>query len=290
MSLIPNSVTRKVGRSILTTKKNSPHIFFVAGIAGTIVSTVLACRATLKLEETLDEIKEDLTSVKQLKEERLPDSNYPENAYLRDLGYVYGKSASKMVRLYGPSVVIGGVSIACLTGSHIQLTRRNTALTMTLAAVSKAFDEYRQRVRDELGEERELELHRAVHDEPIEGSKQVEKVIDASGVSVYARFFDECSDQWTKDPEHNRIFLQCQQNYFNHRLNAKGHVFLNEVYDALGLERSRAGQVVGWVSNGDGDGYIDFGLFEARSNRFVNNMERTILLDFNVDGVIYDKI
>lgn len=109
-------------------------------------------------------------------------------------------------------------------------------------------------------------------------------------MSPYARFFDEASANWVKDPEINHIFVQCQQNFANNLLIARGHLFLNEVYDMLGIDRSSAGQVVGWVISGDGDNFVDFGMFEAHSARFVNGYERSILLDFNVDGVVVDKI
>ncbi len=289
MKLIPQSVTRTIARQILLSKKNSPHIFFVGGVIGIIGSGVLACRATLKLEDTLDEVKKDLDIVKALHDNPAPGSQYPEQEHHKDLGYVYGKSAVHLGRLYGPAIALGAVSIAALTGSHIQMTRRNTALTATLAAVSKAYDEYRIRVQGEIGKERELDIHRSIKEEKND-KKELLKVTDPNGWSPYARFFDESCPNWVKDAELNRIFLQCQQTYANHLLRARGHVFLNEVYDSLGLERSRAGQVVGWVINGEGDGYVDFGMFEANSNRFINNLERNIILDFNVDGVVYDKI
>jgi len=289
MNLIPNQVTRSIGRSVLQTKKNSPHIFFALGLAGVITSTVLACRATLKLEETLDEIKEDVEVVKNLSK----IESYSERDYYRDLGYVSAKSAWKITKLYGPPVVIGAVSISALTGSHIQLTKRNTALTVTLAAVSKAYEEYRVKVQEEIGEKKELEIYQSVREETIEIDGKKAKVILANphNHSVYARFFDEYSSNWTKNPEMNRTFLHCQQNYLNHVLAARGHVFLNEVYDALGLDRSSAGAVVGWVYNSqEGDNYISFGLFEGDDTRFINGIERSVLLDFNVDGVVYDKI
>lgn len=286
-------VTRGIGRSVLKTKANSPHIFFGLGLVGIIGSTVLACRATLKLEENLDEIKSGVEDVKLIAANSLhADIEYSEQDYYKDLGYVYGKSAFKAVKLYGPSIIIGGVSIAMLTGSHVQLTRRNTALTFTLAAVSKAYEEYRVRIQDELGTEREYELYQNIKTKTIEidGKKQVVKVADADGFSPYAKFFDEYSTNWQKDPEINRIFLQCQQNYANHMLKVRGHVFLNDVYDSLGLERTSAGAVVGWVRNGDGDNYIDFGMFEVANSRFINGLERSVLLDFNVDGVVYNLI
>lgn len=289
MKLIPQSVTRTIGRQILLSKKNSPHIFFVGGVAGIISSGFLACRATLKLEATLDEVKKDLDTVKALHDDPTEGSKYPKQEHSKDLGYVYGKTAHHLGRLYGPSIVVGAVSIAALTGSHIQLTRRNTALTATLAAVSKAYDEYRVRVQDEIGKERELDIHRSVKEEKND-KKELVKVVDPNGFSPYARIFDELTPNWQKDAELNRIFLQCQQNYANHKLRSRGHIFLNEIYDALGLERSRAGAVVGWVVDGEGDGFVDFGMFEANNSRFINNLERSIILDFNVDGVVYDKI
>lgn len=294
MKFVPNTVSRSIGRKVLQTKKNSPHIFFAAGLVGVVGSTVLACRATLKLDKTLDEIKNDVINVKELGRDAREDRNRTyEREYARDLGYVYGKSFYKLVKLYSPSIAVGGLSIAALTGSHVQLVRRNNALTLTLAGVMKAYDEYRLRVADELGEERELELYRAIRDEKVEdenGKKKTVKVTDPDGWSPYAKIFDEGSIHWQKNSEMNRMYIECQQRYANHLLHARGHVLLNDVYDTLGFDRTSAGAVVGWVREGDGDGYIDFGLFEATSARFINGIEKCIILDFNVDGVVYDKI
>lgn len=282
-----------MGKQALAFKKNSPHIFFAAGVVGAVGSTFLACRATLKLEETLDEVKHDLENVKAMGHaSKELGTDYAEQDYYRDLGYVYAKSTIRIGRLYGAAVLLGSASIAALTGSHVQLTRRNAALTATLAMVSKAFDEYRLRVQSEIGTEREYDIYHNLHEEEVEvdGEKQVVKVQDPNGWSIYARFFDEANPNWQKNAEYNRIFLQANQNYFNDRLQAYGHVFLNEVYDRLELERSEAGQIVGWVLNGDGDGYIDFGIFNPDDTRFVNLQERSILLDFNVDGPIIGKL
>ncbi len=152
-----------------------------------------------------------------------------------------------------------------MTGSHIQLTKRNTALTVTLAALTKAYDEYRVRVQQVVGKEAELDIYRDVKVQSItvDGKKQSVKTVDSLDYSPYARFFDETSREWKKDAEMNLYFLQCQQTWANHQLRARGHIFLNEIYDSLGMERSSAGQIEGWVVNGDGDGFVDFGLYEA---------------------------
>ena len=298
MKFISMSATRQVGRAVLQLKKNSPHLFFAGGLVGSVTSTVLACRATLKLPETKAKIKADIQAVKDRKENPQLvaglDREYTERDYVHDITYVYGQSVLALVKLYGPAAVLGVASVGAMTGSHVQLTRRNSALTATAAALSKAYDDYRERVRAEVGEEKELALHRALTEQQatIEGKKETVAITgDPDKWSPYMRFFDDASPNWQKDSELNQIFLKCQQNYANHLLQARGHVFLNEVYDALGLERTRAGAVVGWVLNGEtSDNFIDFGVYEAYNEKFVNGDERVALLDFNVDGVIYNLI
>jgi len=282
---VPSGITRSFGRQILVTKKNSPHIFFAGGIIGITGATVLACKATLQLETHLEDIKVKVNIAKTSPE-------VPEDKRETSVAAAYIVGSARIVKLYGPAIALGTVSIAALAGSHIQLTRRNAALSATLALVSQAYEDYRFRVRQELGDEKELSLYRGIveKEEEVDGKKQISKIGDPTKHSPYARFFDEMSINWEKNAELNRIFVQCQQSYMNQLLHARGHVFLNEVYDALGLERSQAGAIVGWVRQGDGDGYIDFGMFVPDNARFVNNMERSCLLDFNVDGVIYDKI
>jgi hypothetical protein len=301
MKSILKKVNFSFSRNLLHVKKQSPHIFFGIGVVGMVTSTVLACRATLKLSETLDDIHTDVENVKALKNEAIDslahDSKvvdlqqvYSDEQYKKDMVYVYSKATVRISKLYGPSVVIGAISIAALTGSHVQLTRRNTALMAAYAAVQKAYDDYRDRVREELGSEKELDIYHAAKTE-VDDNGEEQKVVDPNKMSVYSKFFDEYSDCWAKDPELNRIYITCQQQYANDLLRSRGHVFLNEVYDTLGIERTREGAVVGWIRDSkDGDNFIDFGMYEARNAAFINGVERSVLLDFNVDGVIYDKI
>lgn len=293
MKFVPKKVTRTVGRQILKTKKNSPHIFFIGGIVGVVGGTVLACRATLQAGDVLDEVNHDIDQVKQMGENRVEsDDDYDESQYYRDLGYVYAKGAVKLGRLYALPAAVMVVSVGSLTGSHVQLVRRNTALTAALTSISAAYEKYRDRVREELGEEKELDIYYDARREAVEhtdGAKEVVKIANGAH-SEYARVFDEFNANWKRDAEYNRIFLTAQQNYLNQRLEARGHVFLNEVYDCLGMDHSTPGAVVGWVWDGDGDNYIDFGIYEAHNEDFVAGREQSIWLDFNVDGVIYDKI
>lgn len=280
MEKVNNNLSTKLHRQILIVKKNSPHISFGVGLVGVIAGTALACKATLKLTGNYSQFKDEINDVKTYS---------PEEDRNRDLAHVYAKNAAILAKAYGPSALVMGLSISALTGSHVTMTKRNKAITAAYVTLQKAYDEYRIRVREKYGEEEELNIYHAIQEEN-KKTKEVIKLADPNKFSPYARFFDEASTEWTKDPEMNRLFVTCQQNYLNHVLQVRGHVFLNEAYDALGLERSTAGAVVGWVMGDNGDNYIDFGIFEAQNARFVNGSERSILLDFNVDGVIYDKI
>lgn len=289
--LIPAGLTRVVARQILTMKKNSPRTMFVGGIVGIGVATVLACRATLRLEDELVQVKDDVDVIKSRTDQESLDRR-------RDLARVYAQGSYSLIRLYSPVILIGGASIGLLTASHVTLTRRNASLTAAYSALQFSFDQYMKRVREELGEDREREIRLGVVNEEFEinGKKIIVPVVDPTKGSIYARFFDEYNDNWKKNAELNKLFILNQQAYLNHRLHAHGHVFLNEAYDALGIPRSSAGAVVGWVrdkDSADGDGYIDFGIFTAVNREkidFVNGHERSILLDFNVDGMIYELI
>lgn len=291
---IANAVTSKIGRQVLTVQKHSPVLLFGAGVVGIVATVVIASRATLKLDEVLDEAYTDLENARTLKH---PD--YSEDDKKRDTVLIYTRTAIRVGGLYAPAAVLGVLSIAALTSSHVILTRRNVAITAAYAALDKGFREYRQRVVSELGIEKDREFRYAMDEtEIVEETEQgpvVKKVKrpTIAGRSIYAQFFDESNSNWHREPSYNQIFLSCQQNYANDLLRARGHVFLNDVYDMLGIKRTKEGAIVGWVLGGGGDDRIDFGVFEGDRHsgmRFVLGQERSIILDFNVDGIIYDKI
>lgn len=298
MKLIPAGMSRGIGHQMLVAKKNSPHIFFGAGVIGVITSAVLACRATLKLEDTIDEIRKEVDEVKNDNHLRTgTEYELTQREEHQALGRVYIRSAVKIGKLYGPSVVLGAASVGCLTGAHVQQSRRNSALTATVGLISQAFEEYRERVREEIGEERESDVYNGIRTEKrvIDGKKVDVKVLDANGRSPYARTFNQWCPSWKRDAYYNRMFVESQQAWANEKLRVRGHMLLNDVYDALGMERSQAGTIVGWLydkdGNTEGDNYIDFGIFMQEDNfEFINGSEFDVHLDFNVDGIINDKI
>ena len=292
-------VSTKTGRLGLKVKQYSPEILIGVGVVGLGVSTVMACKATLKIDSILEEKEDTIDYINQAKAST-NEEEYTHTDYQRDITLTYIRTGVELSKAYGPAIVVGVASVGSILGAHNVMKKRNIAVAAAYKMLEKGFNDYRGRVIDELGEDKDNQFRynstkekRDVVELDKDGKeKKVKKeftVADPNGVSIYAKFFDETSTQWTKTPEYNLIFLKGQQQYLNDVLHSRGHVFLNEVYDVLGLDRSKAGAVVGWVL-GEGDDYIDFNLYNKDNANFVNGDEGSVLLDFNVDGVIYDLI
>lgn len=300
MKFIPNAVSMRFGRQLLHFQKASPQVMFVGGVVGVMGAGFLACRATLALSDTLAKHEEIRDKAIALYDEG-NNTEYTEKQYAKDLTVIKVRTILDITKLYGPAIGLAAISVSLLTGSHITLNRRNASLTAAYAAVDQAFEQYRNRVKDQLGDEadRDFRYGTRVDAETEDAGDGKKKVVKHTRVgdgqpSQYARFFDELCGPFQRNPEYNAVFLRAQQQYANDMLKARGHVFLNEIYDMLGMERSGHGAVVGWVLGKGGDDYIDFGIFSDDTNPrvrdFVNGREDAILLDFNVDGTIYDKI
>lgn len=296
---IANAATSKFGMQMLKAQKHSPHIMFGAGVVGVVATVVLASRATLKLDEVLEDTDYNLGRAKKLFESDHPQ--YSEKDYQKDKVVTYAQAVTKIAKLYGPAILVGSASIGLLTGSHVVLTRRNTGLMAAYAAVDRAYREYDKRVVAELGADKARELrHGSEEVEIYSETKEGEPVVDrvrraAGGGSRYARFWGEGNANYEPTHEYNIIWLRSQQNYLNDRLQRHGVVMLNDVYDHLGLSRSADGALVGWVKNNPkGDGNIDFGIWAdermEHMHDFMTGRENQILLDFNVDGIVYDQI
>ena len=303
---IINKATRLLSSTQYQVKKHSPEILMVAGIAGTIIGTVLACKATTKVSEIIEEKNKNVEDVHTCLEEK--PNEYTEEDSKKDLTIIYAQTGVKLFKLYAPAIGVMALSFASIITGHKVLKKRNIAIAAAYAAIDKGFKQYRKNVIKEFGEGVDQQMRFGLKSKEIKKKdkdgktvKETEYYIDPDSnpldnISEYARFFDATSNNFEKDPEYNMMFLRRQQDYANEMLKSRGHLFLNEVYDLLDIPRSKAGQVVGWVydknGNTKGDNYVDFGLYrnDQGTRRFVNGLEYNILLDFNVDGVIYDII
>lgn len=303
-SKLMNSATRALSKAGLALKKHSPDILIAVGIVGTVTSTVMACKASTKAGEILEKSKEELEKVREVANNPQYADEYTDKDYKKDLTIVYAKTGMEFVKLYGPAVALGAASVACILTGHGILRKRFVELSAAYAAVDTSFKEYRGRVVERFGKDLDKELKYNIKNKELEevvvdenGNESVVKTtIQTAEPSEYARFFDETCTCWDRNSEYNLTFLKMRQSEANDRLRLRGHLFLNEVYDMLGMQRTKAGNIVGWVydpNNPDhkGDDYVDFGiydLYDANKRAFVNGYEKSILLDFNVDGNIWD--
>lgn len=307
MSLLQN-VARGAKKIKFKTVKNSPEILMVVGAVSVVAGTVLACRQTLKCDDILEDHKEKLDRIAEVVEEY--GDEYTDVERRKDVTKVYANTGLKIVKTYSvPFALVGAGIVSMVLAKNITHKRYIAALT-ALNGVTEAFHNYRERVREAFGIDTDKAMLTGGHIEkkvPVivtddDGSEKVVKqdtvVIDGEphDISIYARFFDASCSQWEKNAEYNLNFLKNQERYANDVLKTRGHLFLNEVYDMLGFDHSQAGSLVGWIydeENPDIDNYVDFGIYDMSrtpNRNFVNGFEPVILLDFNVDGVIWDKI
>lgn len=283
----------------LLAKKNSPDILLGVGIACTVSATVTAMKAGPSVLDKVKEIRQLKIDMAELKKEKA--EFYTDEEYRKDIGAIYFRGGLDLFKLMAPAITFELAGISCILAAHGMLSKRNAALASAFNAVTAKFAEYRSTVIADQGKEKDLEYNqkatKSLEDrlQPADDGAFRDPVIAKlrRDVSEYAKFFDELSSNWSKSPELNLAFLRSQQAFANDLLVSRGHLFLNEVYDMLGLPHTSAGQLVGWVYNNpreNGDNIVDFGIYDPRNAPFVDGYEPSILLDFNVDGIIYDMI
>lgn len=281
-------VTRLAGRAGLVLSKHAPTILTAAGTVGFIGTTVLASKATLKVEETLAEETSMLVKVHEAHEAgKLTDKDA-----MHDKVVLYTRMTTKLAKLYAPALILGAASIASLITGHGIMLKRNASLAAAYAAVDQAFKTYKKKVESKFGKDAVLDAIASVADEDLTKDEMTLEAISAvDGVSPYGVIFDDENVNWSADEDLAMLHLKCQQQYANDILQTRGHIFLNEVYKMLGFPHTPAGAVTGWVK-GNGDDFVDFNIFEGTFEGEDKN-GRTVTkwaLDFNVDGVMYDKI
>ena len=292
---------RTLGLSKIVAMKYSPEVMIAAGIVGLVGTAVVASRATLKLSPIVEEYKNTVTIIEEVNINH-KDGEYSIEDYKSDHTKNKVNTCVKIAKLYAPSVGIGVVSIGLILFGHGILRERALLLASSLAAAEKAFGKYRQGVINSLGAEADKSLlhtgRLSVSEEEvkkaIERSEAQDEMLakdeEIATLSSYAAVFDSSNINWRNDTTNNLYFLKTRQNHFNDKLEAQGYVFLNDVYVVLGLPRTPAGQLVGWIWNGDGDNYVDFGVWTNRGNVDPESLEERIYLDFNVDGVVYNML
>lgn len=299
---ILKSVNGVTSKAVMKLKKHSPEILVVAGIAGTVVSAVLACKATTKVAEILDETKGTLDTIHEgMETGAINGQEYTNEDGKKETVVVYAQTGMKLAKLYGPAIILGTLSVTSILASNNILRKRNVALGAAYAAIDKSFKEYRGRVIERFGEQVDTELKYGIKAKKFEEievdpetgkEKKVKKTVmvaDPNLQSDYAVYFDSKSRNYETNPDYNRMFLKAQQAFANDKLQTRGHLFLNEVLDDLDLPRTPAGQIVGWTKDGP-DGYVNFRIVEVERETEDGRHEPALLLDFNVEGNIWEKM
>lgn len=299
---IMKSVSGVASKAVMKLKKHSPEILVIAGVAGTVVSAVIACKATTKVGEILDETKETLDTIHTgMGTGFVNGHEYAAEDGKKDTALVYAQTGVKLAKLYAPAIILGSLSITSILASNNILRKRNVALGAAYAAIDKSFKEYRGRVVERFGEQVDTELKYGIKAKKFEEvevdpetgkEKKVKKTVmvtDPNLQSDYAVYFDNRSRCYETNPDYNLMFLKAQQAFANDKLQTRGHLFLNEVLDDLDLPRTPAGQIVGWTKDGP-DGYVNFRIVEVERETADGRHEPALLLDFNVEGNVWEKM
>ncbi len=284
-------------------KKRSPEILVAVGVVGTVVSAVMACKATTKINTILDETKEQLDKIHEYAGNPDVAEKYNAEDAKKDTAIVYGQAGVKLAKLYAPAVGLGILSISSILASNNILRKRNMAISAALAAATQDFKDYRNRVIERFGKEVDHQLRYNIKAEEIEETvtdekgkeKKVKKNVEVAdpNASGYAKYFTRSNPYWEEDSSYVEMFLRSQQNFANDKLKANGHLTLNDVYDMLGFHDSKAGMVVGWIYDLDhpnGDNYVEFDVKKVNLPNEQGGYEEAYAIDFNVDGNIYNEM
>lgn len=286
---------KTVGRAGAVASKYSPQILTGVGIGAVVVSTVLIAKATLKLEDVVDKHEARVADVNEKKASMNADE-YTSTHHKRDMTKVYFQTAGDLTKLYGLPVSLGVVGISCIVGGQGIQYKRTVGAVAAYKTLEESFDRYRAHVVEEFGLDKDEEFRRSytVKEETNENG-ETSVTIEQLEERDYVFFYDKDNHNWKNTaPDYNLMFVKAQETYANQLLSTRGHVLLNDVLDSLGMDRTHEGAVVGWVLTPEAPNFIDFGIrdLQGKNSRVIGNLDEeasSIMLDFNVQGVIWDK-
>lgn len=308
-----NGLSRKFYKLGFSLKKHSPEILVGVSIVSGIAGTIAACKATTKLDTVIEPAKNDLELIRKRQiDAKVDEDTATEKECNKALTVRYIRTGYELAKLYAPAVGFGAISVVSVLSATNIMNKRYSALTAAYTVVDNGFKNYRSRVVERFGEKVDKELKYNIKAKEVEEvtidengeakvTKKTVEVADVDTYSQYSRIFDETCTGWVKDAEQNKFFLHQVEKWANQELKYKGILFLNEVYERLGFKRTAAGQEVGWVydpENPDhqGDNHVDFGIYDCYTGNetvdepkraFINGYERSIIIDFNVDGPVH---
>lgn len=242
--------------------KRSPEILLGIGIASGITATVLAVKATPKAMELLAEAEKENIN-RQIKE-GVPGPEVKN-------GLPSAQVVKTVWKCYIPAAISGAASIACLLGSHSVNTKRNAALATAYKLSETALNEYREKVVEEIGEDKEKVIR----------DKISQKHLDEKPVSKNEVIITGTGKQLCYDGISGRYFesdiqtIRAAVNKINETMVYEMYAALNDFYNEIGLSNTDMGDELGWN--------IDDGLLEISYGAMVANDGRPcITLEYHV--------
>ena len=301
----------------LKAKEAAPTAMIFGGTGLLIGAGVWACvKTATRVEGVLDEHNQTMADLREIRQ-RIADGEeikrpngepYTMDTYKKTVTARYIETGKQMFRIYiGPVSMAAAGAILIGVGTKT-INNRRIASAVDAMATRQALKDYRQRVRDDVGEEHEKELF-------YNAAKQIvtEEVIDpetgemvtksetkpvtkgAKTDDVYCYIFDELNapNTWNKHPGYNFMFLMQMQNTANEYLRTHGAITLYDVLKQLGMRDIPAETMtLGWLVDnptGYGDGYVDFGICPLGDYDDVGCFKGgtpNYVLNFNCDGDI----
>lgn len=277
----------------------NPKLMMGIGLAGffgaiglTVVGVIEAQKVHKEYKEEREKLTDKFNAQKDEDGETLPAKKNPAT---QDFGKLFIKTMAKYVISFAPAAGAAILGTMCVTKSYKTLTARVMGLTAVCGSLKATLDKIHERVVEDAGEAKWQEYRYGIKEKEIEEVDEKGKVSkvkinvaesekDLDGLII----FDERSDYWEPEPDFPMYFIKLRQQLLTNQLVASGNLFLNEVFDALGLPRTEEGAVTGWVM-GEGDEYVDL---RPRVIKVKDGIgyHSTIVLDPNHDGVIIDKL
>lgn len=286
-------------------KRKSPEILLSAGVVGIVVTVVTACRATLKVNEVLDEHKETMEKIRNYPE----SEKYSEADRKKDTTITYIQTGFKLAKLYALSVGCGALTVTAFLAGHNIMRKRNVALSAAYTAVSKAFNEYRERVKKKFGDEVEKDILLGIEEVEVE-----EKVVDEKGKEKtqktkkkvpngkgngFVKYITKANPYYSSNKSYFENWANLLQRHLNDKL--KAHqiggfctLYLNDVWSDMALGEEVEAIDEGWIydlRNPFGDNYVQLNC-EAVDlpNENTGEFEPAYAVWFNTDGNITEEL
>lgn len=294
-------ITNAAKVAMLRMREVKPEVMLGVGAVAVLAGTVMACMKTKDAEPIVEHAKEQKDELDFVRNNVQAEEKPTFKEYIR----VYGRAAFELTKVYALPAGLWLGGMVSIFGSHGEMRSRNAKLLANSVALKKFFDEYRELVKEKIGEEAEKDIYFGAKDEefdveetdPATGEKKVVKkrgkVFRKQPGSMWARNFTRNTTDEFDTRTYNDWILDARVENLNNELKFVPFMTINEVYDKLRLKPEYAkcaeGMTVGWCANPKidrGDRFIKVERLEGWEEVWDPVYERTVMkpclrLDFN---------